>query len=121
MVTVTPITINERDEAKAYALTAATAASNVYGAKYHPSLDSGRTTVIVANGTSGGGAKKISINLKANDTQFGLDKEIEIASGGTVAITVDNGKHKNILGAEKGFVLIESDDPFSVAVIEAAI
>ena len=123
MVSLTPIALKERDVPAEFALTSATQESGAgdYGAKYPVCLDSGRVTVIIENGTSGGGAADIDVVLEAGDTQFALEETIEVPSGKAVALNVDNGKHKNILDANKGYVILTSSSPFKAAVIENAV
>ena len=110
------VELHERDEPQTLVLTSATAASGTYGVKYAPKLDSGRVTVILAGNSSA----DVSVTIAAGDTQFGLAKTITVPKDGMVTLNIDGGKHKNILGANKGYIILTASAVFSAAAIENA-
>lgn len=110
------VELTKLDEAKTLVLTAATAVSGVYGAKYEAPVDSEKITVIIAGNSSANN----TVTIKEGDTQFGVERTVVAPKDGMVALNIDNGAHKNILGADKGYVILTASAAFSVAVIEAA-
>ncbi len=110
------VELNKRDEAKKLVFTAATAASGTYGVKYAPKLDSGRCTVILVGNSSAA----VTVTIGAGDTQFGLTKTVSVPKDEQVVLNIDNGAHKNILGDDKGYVILTATAVFSAAVIENA-